>query len=266
VNRDTYAVAPYFVWQHLRPEPEYHHAVMRDFYTGWERTEFLQTQSMSGLTLRTIYKIGGLWSFYLGPLLTIPLLAFPGILRDRKMRFALWAGGFFALGLVPQTWTMPHYVSPAAGLIYLVLLQCMRHLRHFRWRGRATGVALVRAIPVIACAMIVLRVSAVAAHAPIEAPWPRGNLDRPKVIHELQHVPGDHLVVVSYGPRHNVDSEWVYNAADIDHARIVWARDMGAEKNQELLRYFHNRRAWLLRPEKSPMELSPYSATVDSGK
>jgi hypothetical protein len=63
-----------------------------------------------------------------------------------------------------------------------------------------------------------------------------------------------------------VDSEWVYNAADLDHARIVWARDMGAEKNQELLRHFYNRRVWLLRPEKSPMELSPYSAAVNSGK
>ena len=32
VNRQTYAVAPYFVWQKRRPEPVYHHAVMRDFY------------------------------------------------------------------------------------------------------------------------------------------------------------------------------------------------------------------------------------------
>ena len=31
VDRDTYSAAPYFIWQRPRPEPVYHHAVMRDF-------------------------------------------------------------------------------------------------------------------------------------------------------------------------------------------------------------------------------------------
>ncbi len=32
VNRNQYAMAPYFIWQEPRPEPEYHHEVMRNFY------------------------------------------------------------------------------------------------------------------------------------------------------------------------------------------------------------------------------------------
>ena len=32
VNRATYAMAPYFVWQAQRPEPKYRHAVMRNYY------------------------------------------------------------------------------------------------------------------------------------------------------------------------------------------------------------------------------------------
>ena len=35
-------------------------------------------------------------------------------------------------------------------------------------------------------------------------------------------------------PQHPFQDEWVYNAADIDHARIVWARDLGAEENAKL--------------------------------
>jgi hypothetical protein len=127
----------------------------------------------------------------------------------------------FLLGLAVETWTMPHYVAPATGLIYLVLLQCMRHLRLWRWRGQPIGVGLVRAIPAVACAMIVLRVAAVAAHAQIEPAWPRGNLDRAQIARQLQAIPGRHLVIVRYGPHHDVDWEWVYNQADIDHAKLV---------------------------------------------
>ena len=65
-----------------------------------------------------------------------------------------------------ETWTSPHYLAAATGLLYLVLMQCMRHLRLWRWHGQTVGAALVRAIPMICCAMIVLRVGAVATRAP----------------------------------------------------------------------------------------------------
>src|SRR5580765_4607431 len=46
VNRQTYAVAPYFIWQKPRPEPEYHHAVMRDFYINHELRSFESGQTI----------------------------------------------------------------------------------------------------------------------------------------------------------------------------------------------------------------------------
>jgi hypothetical protein len=257
VNRETYATAPYFLWQSPRPEPEYHHAVMRDFYR-WELRQFEQNRTIRGALSRTFDKLTSIWKFYFGPLLTIPLLALPWIFRDRRMRFPLVLGTVFLMGLAVQTWTMPHYVAPVTGLIYIVLLQCMRHMRFFQWRGRPIGVALLRVIPLIAIAMVVLRVSAAAFHVQIEPAWPRGNLDRAAIVRELQHSAGEHLVIVRYGPRHDVDWEWVYNDSDIDHAKVVWARDMGNLKNQELLRYFAGRKVWLLNGDDSPPRLSPY--------
>jgi hypothetical protein len=257
VNRGTYATAPYFLWQSTRPEPEYHDVVMRDFYR-WELRQFEQNRTWRGALSRTFDKLVSSWKFYFGPLLTIPLLAFPWILRDRKMRFPLIASAVFFAGLAVQTWTMPHYVAPATGLIYIVLIQCIRHMRFLRWRGRPVGLALLRVIPMIAIAMVILRVSAAAAHAQIEPAWPRGNLDRAGVLRELRRSPGEHLVIVHYGPRHDVDWEWVYNAADIDHAKVVWARDMGDQQNQELLHYFAARKVWLLNGDDSPPKLSPY--------
>jgi hypothetical protein len=260
VNRDTYATAPYFLWQKPRPEPHYNHVVMRDLYR-WELQGFEKNRTFLGFLSRTWDKVSSWWRYYLGPVLSIPLLAFAWLLRDRRMRVPLFILSFFILGLAVETWVFPHYFAPAAALLYLLLVQCMRHLRLWRRDRRQTGEALIRVIAVASIAMIALRLTAVLAHAPIEPAWPRGNLDRPRVIKRLDSMPGQHLVIVrygsTYGVNHDVDHEWVYNSADIDHSKIVWARDMGPQ-NAELLQYFSSRQAWLLNGDDPDPQLRPY--------
>ena len=256
VNRLTYSRAPYFLWKGPRPEPVYRHEVMRQFYQR-EFSVYEKSRTLMGFLNNSHEKIWSLWDFYLGPVLTIPLLALPWIFRDRRMRFPLIACGVLILGILVETWTSPHYLAAGTGLLYLVLMQCMRHMRLWRWRGHAVGAALVRAIPVICCAIIVLRVAAVAVRVPIEPMWPRGNLERAAIVRELQDLPGQHLVIVRYRPDHDLDREWVYNAADIDRSKIVWARDMGAIDNGELLQYFPNRHAWRLDADQPSPRLEP---------
>jgi hypothetical protein len=75
--------------------------------------------------------------------------------------------------------------------------------------------------------------------------------------HQLDSTPGKQLVFVRYWPQHRFE-EWVHNAADVDGARIVWARDLGSDENQKLLHYYPDRRAWLLEPDAHPPRLQPY--------
>jgi hypothetical protein len=256
INREEYAPASYFIWQGPRAEPVYDHAVMRAFYENEFR--FYETgRTVAGFLRHARFKAGLCWIVFLGPALTIPWLAFPWVVRDSRMRFPVIAGGVFVLGLAVEIWTYPHYFAPATGLLYLIVVQCMRHLRFWQWRGRPVGISLVRAIPLVCCAMIALRVSAVVAHAQIEQPWPRGNLARAGALNTLQHTPGQHLVLVRYSKTHNFDHEWVYNAADIDAAKVVWARDMGERDNQELLQYFRKRKVWRVDPDELPIRLDP---------
>jgi hypothetical protein len=52
--------------------------------------------------------------------------------------------------------------------------------------------------------------------------------------------------------------EWVYNAADIDAAKVVWAREMSPDRNRELMTYFSNRKVWLVEPDCTPVRVSAY--------
>jgi hypothetical protein len=254
VNRSTYSQAPYFLWQAPRPEPLYHHPVMRDFYQREFRV-FQESRTFTGFLRDLGEKIWFSWKYYLGPVFTLPLLMLPWTFRDRRMRFPLFAGIFFLLATTVETWTSPHYLAAATGLLYIVLMQSMRHLRLWHWHGQPYGAAIVRAIPVICCALIVLRVGAVVAGAPIEPQWPRGNLERAAILKQLQNSPGQHLALVGYGPEHDLDHEWVYNAADIDATKVVWARDMGSRDNAELLQYFRGRQVWRVNADQSPPRL-----------
>jgi len=259
VNAETYAAAPLFIWQTPRPEVAYRHEAIRDFYS-WEMTEFEKNRTFPGFLRRSLEKFISSWQFYVGPLLTLPLLVILPVARRHKMVLALLICCSLAGGLALETWSLPHYFAPATGALYLLMVGGVRQLWHWAPRQRPVGRALVRAIPLLACAMIILRLTAAAAHVQIEPVWPRGNLQRAAIMRQLQQLPGQHLVIVSYGPTHNRDREWVYNSADIDGAKTVWARDMGTAENQELFRYFKSRSVWRVNGDDSSPWPRPYEA------
>lgn len=256
VNRNQYSSAAYFIWQGPRPEPVYHHEVMRKFYEK-EFEFYEQNRTLAGFLSHAAVKISWFWRFFLGPALTIPLFSLPWIFRDRRLRLALLVAAVFVLGLAIETWFRPHYFAPATALLYLIVIQCMRHLRC--WRGKTgAGAALVRAVPLVCCGMVILRIAALLVHAQIEPVYPRGNLERARIVRELEQVPGQHVVLVHYAQDHIPDNEWVYNAANIDGAKVVWAREMDRKQNQELLDYFPGRQVWLVEPDHSPPVLSKW--------
>jgi hypothetical protein len=79
---------------------------------------------------------------------------------------------------------------------------------------------------------------------------------------QLAPVTGKLLVFVRYWPQHIFQQEWVYNAADVDGARIVWARDLGAAEDEKLRRRYTGRTVWLLEPDARPPKLTPCDAAA----
>ena len=115
-----------------------------------------------------------------------------------------------------------------------------------------------------------LRAGATPLHLPVTPKWPKtwfysepGNLPRAHLLSRLIYSGGRHLGFVRYKPDHFIADEWVYNGADIDEARVVWARDMGAARNEELVRYFNDRHVWLLEADERPPRLLAYRDQTD---
>ena len=270
VNLATYNPVPYFPWQVMKAIPEYHHRVMRIYYLGWwmRQYEFGRLHPLFLLLLKNC----SFWLFFVGPVLTIPVFAAPfvsrygALFRDLVYRtrfFMLVCGSVLAGALLPVYFS-PHYVAPITGAIYALIVIALRNLWRWRPRGKPFGIALVRSVPLVAVIIMLLcglspairsnRTAHLATwYSPISS-----NSSRARIISQLSQQPGRHLVIVRYGENHVPVNEWVFNNADIDHSRIVWARDMGPKQNSELSSYFQDRKVWLVEPDRIPPALSPY--------
>jgi hypothetical protein len=257
VNRAQYGTAPYFIWQKPNHAPIYRHQVMRNFYTNIELAAFVRMRSISGSLRENAFRLVLIWAFYFGPLLTIPFLFFPCVVSDRRIRALLVPGAVVLAGISVVSFFIPHYLATISGVFMGLAVQGLRHLRAWGRREGSPGVFLARAVP-LAC-LISLPVHAMMLGPSSTTSQSGMGLQRARIVSMLNQLPGDHLVFVQYGNGHDALQEWVYNGAEIDGQKIVWARDMGAEENEELIRYYPARRVWIVTPDEEPAQLHEYS-------
>ena len=272
VYHDAYIAAPYFFGQARRSVPTYDHAVMRNYYLAFELPAWEQSRSLLGVARLENTKITQVWNFFLGPLFASILLiaaamqpyGFSWRHFNPETRFLLVATGIGVAGCAMEVFFFPHYFAPGTCLIYFLVVSAMRYIRDWTWRQKPVGRAVTRAVPVICAVIVGVSAATFPKVLPSQACPELGNcienptLSRGRLLQRLEHEPGQHLVIVRYSPQHWPHSEWVYNAADIDGSKVVWARDMAPEQNAELIKYFHGRRIWLVEPDLTPPRLSPY--------
>jgi hypothetical protein len=145
----------------------------------------------------------------------------------------------------------PHYLAPMCGAWVILAGAGIEACGEWRRAGRVV-VLVVLAVAIGSCA------SEIIYQARSAPQTPGGIAARPRLIADLQRQRGRHLIIVRYTPTHYIHDEWVYNDADIDGSPVVWARDMGEERNRELVDYYKGRRqVWLLEPDTS-LALKPY--------
>jgi hypothetical protein len=200
--------------------------------------------------------------------LVLPLFLFT--LRQWRFAWAACTCLLFALGINFFPAYQLHYAAACVCLFLLVTVVGLQRLAALKVRGAAVGRSAARVV-LFLCGLhftlwygLHMFENTAAAHAllPYET-WDSINHNNPgrriAVNQALARIPGDLLVFVRYQyPQHPFQDEWVYNPADIDDSRVVWARDLGSDEDKKLLDYFPKRRALLLEPDARPPLLSDY--------
>ncbi len=253
VHESEYGLSPLFLWKTPGKEPEYRHEVMRAFQTGWAMQDYQQQQTLLGWLSAKVIGLKELLWFFLGGALWVPLLMVWPMLARRQLCFVWITLAFFLAAELTVPWMYPHYFAPAAPLLFLLIVQGMRHLATASRRGHTWARLAVPVIIFLQCATTTLLFAKYASWQPDSWEW-----NRAKVVKQLENTPGKHLVLVEYGPQHFGHAEWVYNHADIDNAKVVWARPMGAAKDAELLEYFHDRTVWQINADAEQPQILAY--------
>jgi hypothetical protein len=255
LNTRTYHTAPLFLWEHPKPEMHYRNQQFEDFYNGWERENYHHTGAdVLRVSWEKLFR-GGITYFWPALLLTLPAL--PLVFRDRKMRL-VWVTVVIGIGGVfVVIWSAAHYAAPITCAIYLLAVQAIRHLRTMHIFARPVGRALSRAIVL----GLLLDTSVNVARGVCDPLfWTcEGDPSRAAIAEKLGHTPGKHLIIVRYTEDHNIHDEWVYNGAEIDNSKVLWARELAPEQNAKLLAYFKDRKVWLVTPDTDNTYLEPYT-------
>ena len=204
------------------------------------------------------------YRFFLFAPLFVAIVAF--LVRARK-RLDCWLIGtvvLFALGTNIYGYFFPHYVAVETCLFMLASILGLEQLN-----ARYPQVSRLILLMCGAQFLFWYGLHLIAGENLWEAfryePWDFINYGDPEgriaVQRQLDAAPGQQLVFVHYGLGHGFQ-EWIHNEADIDDAKIVWARDLGLAEDEKLQNYYPNRRAWLLLPDARPPQLTPYRLAV----
>jgi len=280
-----YSPVPPFPWQPLRPVPPYRHPEFRRYYLHFEATYYDPSQTVTGMAEEEMGRSLLFWTFYLSPVFTLPLvLVFVALPRgfawrdiSLDTRFLLVECGAIIVANMLPIFYMPHYTAPITCAILALMLIALCRLREWQWRGRPAGRFLSRAFPSICVLLLALRAAAgppglpsrnlaAANDLPTWCWQSPSNLRRAAILSQLEKYAGGQLVIVHY----NLDDyatgfEWVYNRADLNSAKVIWARDMGPAENEKLVRYFKNRHVWLVDASGQPPKLTPYPEAAGLG-
>ncbi len=263
VSYQTYGWPMSFPWTPVQKIQHRHIELQR--YFEYETSEHEKVDGPLDFIEYLTFRIQEYWRFFIGPFLTIPLIMLGHVWRRRRILF-IGASGAVAAVLLEGA-SSPHYVSPATVMILAILVECCRYLNASRWRR------IVPMLPAGLAVMLTIRIVAQGAHLPYTQKlnyqsWccrVEGNLRKARITEELMRKPGDHLVFVRSKTDANNLFQWVYNLADIDHQRIIWARDLGDERNALLVQYYTAntlaKNVWIVNPNVEPAEYTPYAIT-----
>jgi hypothetical protein len=262
-NWRQYHITKPFLWQASYHIPNYHHPLMRRFYLAQEFPGHLLARSRWGLEELAQVRCRTYYNFYVWPLFLLLLPSLWIMLKSRRVRVFPIALLLLLAGLLVEAWPpQPHYASPAICVLVAVALYGLRLLRTWRPLRMPAGLMISRAIVLLLLAWMAFPTARALVNPLSLSPWGGDRplqFERARLQAQLERLPGEHVVIVHSPASYGGSVDWIYNRPDIDLAKVIWARDMGTDRNQELVTYFRNRHIWYIDQDDGVMRLQAYN-------
>jgi hypothetical protein len=202
------------------------------------------------------------YRFFFLPPLYLAILAFLPEMRQLRLAWVGLTVLIFALGTNFFPAFQLHYVAAVTCLFVLVSVTGLNRIGRWSVEGARVLVFLCVAHFVFWYGMHLCDTEDFSLGVRPFETWDAINHRNPErrilINQQIALIPGQMLVFVRYWPQHIFQEEWVYNEADIDRARVLWARDLGEPENEKLRRYYPDRKVWLLEADARPPKLVEY--------
>ena len=253
LNERTYSPLPLFLWQKPKPDLTFHDPVFAKFFDVTQREyRYEELSSASGLASIEAGRLAADWFFYVGVALSFPVLVgFLSIARQPRLRIAAIATISMAIGLALCIYTMPHYAAPAFIAVYIFATEGLRYF--WEQRGAGERAFVIAVVVTVIVSSLTRTTGSTALNTKYAFPDTRQQIAR-----QLESKPGKQLVLVSYDlERHYPGDELVHNFADINSAKVLWARSKGSGNDADLCRAYGDRTFWSVTTDDTTFSLTP---------
>lgn len=242
LHDQRYLTVPVILWQKFTPATEWTNYLLGKFYSV-TMADFLkvdwQLESVTHFLAASYKKLECFAAFYpniaLMPVFLLGMIAIWKT-KDRALLIGVFATGVFTI-CSTSCW-VSSYGLHLMGPLVLASVFGFRSLfswhRNFQREGGRIALSLVVAVLISYPLVFSLRRCFNGTYYQ--------KIDSFNEVREtLNQIPGKLILFVNYEDFSMSAVDWVYNPADIDSARVVWARDLGKKKNQELVDYYGDR-------------------------
>ena len=255
LNQKFYDPSAIFLWETPGAPMPHYNPQFDDFYNRWQRNlyghNWSDAKKLFTKKIRVFARTYLWWDLFL----LVPAFYF---LPKRRKLYPLYAALVFnAIAFFSLAWTLPHYVAPAMCVVFAIFVTAMRNLRLFEVRGYALGLFFSRLV-VLGLALQTANAAVTGNADPLDLGGVRMD-GRVEAIHKLEAIPGKHLVFVRYSKDHSVHREWVFNGADLENSRIIWARELDADQNQRVVEHYSGRKVWFIEADRFLSPPQPYA-------
>lgn len=204
-----------------------------------------------------------------GSLIWIGILLVVG-LRSRWGFFCVASVLFVVFGQSFVEYWFAHYAAPIVPLILTVLAEAVRRVSLSRPKICQTALATPGALAILTFCFAMANFGGVAVVGLFRLGQNKNSTtvsakaetkriaSRQDLVTRLSERGGGHLVFVRYDKTYTLHGNWVYNSADLNTARVIFAHDFDDAKNRELIARHSSRSIWLCTLYRGRCEVRPY--------